>query len=72
MIMAVTRRQFAKAIGAAVPFAAASAEAKDEALPRELSVQNTMRNLRSVRHVTNASFVSAFCSVSQTPQESPP
>lgn len=35
MIMAVTRRQFAKAIGAAVPFAAASAESKDEALPEQ-------------------------------------
>ena len=31
--MAVTRREFAKAIGATVPLAAASAVAKDDALP---------------------------------------
>ena len=33
--MAVTRREFAKAIGAAVPFVAASVAAKDEALPEQ-------------------------------------
>ena len=33
--MAVTRREFAKAIGAAVPFVAASVAAKDESLPEQ-------------------------------------
>ena len=47
--MAVTRRGFAKAVGAAVPFAAASAAAKESPLPEqnpgEFVLQQTVKNL---------------------------